>query len=486
MCFSHVSLVAALASNERQDDNPAVSSVDIAGPYVVAGPGDTPSRRKIFVCQPTSRGDEEHCAKHILATLARRAYRRPVTERGVETLLSFYRAGRSEGSFDAGIQAGLERVLVDPNFLFRIERAPTNAAPGAVYRISDLALASRLSFFLWSSIPDDELLELAVRGQLREPRILEQQTRRMLADPRSKALVDNFVGQWLYVRNLRSVNPDSQTYPDFDDSLRDAFQRETELFVESQLRADRSVVDLLSANYTFVNERLARHYGIPSVYGSRFRRVTLSNTEQRGGLLGHGGLLTVTSYPTRTSPVLRGKFLLENILGIPVPPPPANVPALPERGEGGKPTSVRERLEQHRKNPVCATCHAPMDPLGFALEQFDGIGKWRTSEGGTPIDTATALATGIKFTGLAGLREVLLGKREQFVRTVAEKLLMYALGRRIEYYDLPTLRKIAREAASSNYRWSSIVVGIVQSAPFQMRRAAPDSAASVTSATAAN
>ena len=480
--FQRPEFGVGLSRNERQDGNPAVGSVDIAGPYAVAGPGDTPSRRKVFVCRPTRRADEERCAKQILSTLARRAYRRPVTERDVEALLSFYRAGRKERSFDAGIQAGLERLLVDPDFLFRIERAPIDAAPGAIYRISDLELASRLSFFLWSSIPDDELLELAARGTLREPGILEQQTRRMLADPRSKALVDNFVGQWLYVRNLRSVTPDSQTFPEFDDNLREAFQRETELFVESQLREDRSVVDLLSANYTFVNERLARHYGIPNVYGSRFRRVTFGDTEQRGGLLGHGGLLTVTSYPTRTSPVLRGKFLLENILGVRVPPPPANVPSLPEKGEGGEPASVRERLEQHRKNSVCAVCHSQMDPLGFALEQFDGIGKWRTSESGIPIDTSSALANGTKFQGLAGLRTVLLEDRELFVRTVTEKLLMYALGRQIEYYDLPTIRKIAREATSSNYRWSSIVLGIVQSVPFQQRRAAPDAVPSVANA----
>jgi len=461
----------ALAINSVPDGNPALGGIDIAGPYSVNSPGDTPSRRKVFACRPSRPADEEACATQILSTLARRAYRRPVTDEDVETLLSFYQEGRREGSFDVGIQAGIERVLAAPDFIFRIERDPAGVAPGTPYRLTDLELASRLSFFLWSSIPDDELLDAAVRGKLKDPKVLGQQVRRMLVDSRSKALIDNFVGQWLYLRNIGTVYPDPYEYPEFDDSLREAFQRETELFVESQIREDRSVVDLLSANYTFVNERLARHYGIPNIYGSRFRRVTLQQPEQRGGLLGQGSLLTVTSYPNRTSPVLRGKWLLENILGAPTPPPPPDVPSLPERGEGNKPASVRERLELHRRNPTCAVCHSQMDPLGFALENFDAIGGWRTiGEGRRPIDASGALPSGTKFAGLSGLRSVLLDRREQFVKTVSEKLLMYALGRGVEYYDLPAARKIVRDAASTDYRWSSVIVGIVSSAPFQMRR----------------
>ena len=459
----------ALAINAVPDGNPAVGSVTISGPYGDGSAGATASRRKIFICQPTRSGDEASCAQTILSTLARRAYRRPVTKREVETLLSFYKLGRAEGTFDAGIQAAIERLLVDPNFVFRIERDPAKAAPGAVYQLTDFELASRLSFFLWSSIPDDELLDLAARGKLRDPKVLEGQVVRLLADGRSKALTDNFVGQWLYLRNIRTVYPDPDVFPEFDDNLRDALQRETELFFESQLREDRSMTELLSANYTFLNERLARHYQIPNVYGNRFRRVTLSDA-RRGGLLGHGSLLTVTSYPNRTSPVLRGKWLLENFVGNPPPPPPPDVPALPDRGEGGKVASVRERLEQHRKNPACSTCHAPMDPLGFALENFDAIGGWRSTEAGSAIDASGALPNGSKFEGPAELREVLLGQREQFVRTVTEKLMMYALGRGVEYYDLPVIRQITREAAPKDYRWSSIIAGIVKSTPFQMRR----------------
>ena len=463
-----------LAVNERWDGNAAVDGVAIGGPYTVDGPGDTSSRRQIFVCRPQRSKDEEACAKKILSTLARRAYRRPVTSADVETLLSFYQSGRRQGTFDAGIQSALGRLLVDPDFLFRIERDPPHVASSTTYRISDLELASRLSFFLWSSIPDDELLEVAARGKLNDPKVLGEQVRRMLADARSKTLVDNFTGQWLVLRNLRSVSPDPNVFPDFDENLRAAFQRETELFVDSVLREDRSVVELLTADYTFVNERLARHYRIPNVYGNRFRRVTLTG-EQRGGLLGHGSLLTVTSYPNRTSPVLRGKWVLESILGTPPPPPPPNVPGLPDRGEGGKPASVRERLEQHRKNPACAVCHAPMDPLGFALENFDAIGTWRTTnEARAPIDTSAALPDGTQFQGLAGLRGVLLSHREHFVGALTEKLLAYAVGRGVEYYDQPSIRKIIRDAAPNDYRWSSIVLGIVQSTTFQMRRSASE------------
>jgi mono/diheme cytochrome c family protein len=469
----------ALAINGRQDDNPSLGSLEIDGPYSAGQPGDTPSRRRIFVCQPSHRSapetpaSDDGCARKILSTLARRAYRRPVTDADLRTLIEFYRAGRQQGNFDAGIQMAIERLLADPEFLFRVERAPAGLAAGASYRISDLDLASRLSFFLWSSIPDDELIDAAAQGKLKEPAVLERQVRRMLADQRSRAMVDNFVGQWLLVRDINSVYPDPATFPEFDDNLRAAFEQETERFVESQLRENRSIVDLLSADYTFLNERLARHYGIPNVYGTRFRRVQLADPAERGGLLGQGSLLTVTSYANRTSPVLRGKWLLANILGTPVPPPPPDVPSLKETGENGKPASVRERLEQHRRNPVCSSCHSQMDPLGFALENFDAVGKWRdTAEGGAPVDASAALPNGARFQGLNGLREVLLARREQFVRTVTEKLLTYALGRGVEYYDLPVIRRIVRGAGPDD-RWSAIISGITASTPFQMRLAEP-------------
>ncbi|MCY3842862.1 MAG: DUF1592 domain-containing protein [Acidobacteria bacterium] len=460
--------------DERYDDHAAVEQVAVGGPYAVEGPGDTPSRREIFVCHPTdgaTAGDEEACAERILGKLARRAYRRPVGGGDVEALLDFFRAGRRDGGFDDGIQFAVERMLVDPEFLFRIERDPEDAAPGTPYRLGDLELASRLSFFLWSSIPDDELLRAAAEGRLRDPAELERQTRRLLADPRSRALVDNFASQWLRLRNLESQERESADYPEFDENLREAFRRETELFVESSIREDRSLLELLGANYTFVNERLARHYGIRGVYGDRFRRVTLDPDHPRGGLLGHGGLLMVTSYPNRTSPVVRGKWLLETILGAPPPEPPPNVPGLPDRGEGGEPASVRERLERHRANPACAGCHAPMDPLGFALENFDAIGSWRaTSEAGRPIDASATMPSGEAFEGPAGLRRVLLSRGEDFAATVTEKLLAYSLGRGLEYTDRPAVRRILRDAADDDYRWSSIVLGIVKSTPFQWRR----------------
>jgi hypothetical protein len=458
-----------LAINEKFDGNPAIESIAVGGPFAVEGPGETPTRNTIFVCRPKGAEDEDSCATRILSTLARRAYRRPLTPDDVQTLVGFYRTGRDEGSFDAGIEFALERILIDPDFLFRTERDPEGATPGTVHRLSDVELASRLSFFLWSSIPDEELLEVAIRGKLKDAATLDKQVRRLLADPRSKALVDNFAGQWLVVRNVRNVTPDPDLFPDFDENLREAFQQETELFVESQLRENRSVPELLTADYTFLNERLARHYRISNVYGSRFRRVSF-NDGQRGGLLGQGSILTVTSYPNRTSPVLRGKWLLENILGTPPPPPPPNVPALKDKGEDGAPQSVRDRLEAHRKNPACASCHAQMDPLGFALENFDAIGTWRTHEADRPIDPSGVLPGGTGFRGVAGLRTLLAGRREQFVETVAEKLLAYALGRGVEYYDLPAIRKITRDAASTDYRWSSVIVGIVKSTPFQMRR----------------
>jgi mono/diheme cytochrome c family protein len=451
--------------------NARVGTVSIGGPYRIDGPGDTPSRREIFVCQPQAGVDDESCATTILSRLARRAYRRPVTARDIQTLLAFYRSGRSaRGSFEAGIQLALERLLADPDFLLRIQRDPPRAAAGRPYRLSDLDVASRLSFFLWSSIPDDQLLDLAERGTLTTPPVLEQQVRRMLADARAGTLVDNFGAQWLHLRSLSDVVGDPLVFPDFDQNLVDAFQKETELFFASTVREDRSVLDLLGADYTFVNERLARHYGIPGIYGNRFRRVTLPNLQQRGGLLGHGGLLALTSYPTRTSPVLRGKWLLDTILGAPPPPPPPDVPDLPERGEGGRAVSVRQRLEQHRSSPTCASCHAAIDPLGFALENFDGLGAWRTvDEAGRPVDATGVMPGGEKVEGLAGLRALLLSQREQFVGTVTEKLLAYALGRGLEYYDQPTVRKIVRDAAAEEHRWSALILGVVKSPAFLMR-----------------
>jgi uncharacterized protein DUF1592/uncharacterized protein DUF1588/uncharacterized protein DUF1587/uncharacterized protein DUF1595/uncharacterized protein DUF1585 len=456
---------------EEEDDLPAVDHVTIAGPYSRQGSGDTLSRRRIFVCRPIDGKEENNCAREILATLARRAYRRPVTDADVQTLLVFYKSGRKQRDFEAGIEVALKAMLVSPQFLFRIERDPASVAPGAAYRVSDIELASRLSFFLWSSIPDDELLDAAERGKLHDPAILEQQVRRMLADSRSRALVSNFAGQWLYVRNIQKVVPDRDAFPEFDGNLREAFQQETELFFESMLREDRSVLDLLNADYTFLNERLARHYGIPNIYGSHFRRVTLSD-ENRKGLVGQGSILTVTSYANRTSPTLRGKWLLENILGSPPPPPPNNVPSLKDRGDDGKILSVRQQMEQHRKDPACAGCHTRMDPLGFALENFDAIGRWRTTSGAdrTPIDSSGILPDGTHFNGPADLRKVLLDRPEEFVTTVSEKLLTYALGRGTEYYDAPAIRKIVREAAPGGYRWSSLILGVAQSMPFQMRR----------------
>lgn len=456
--------------NAVQPEGVGVGSVTIEGPYNIKGSGDTPSRGQIFICHPVGK-DDQSCARKILSALARRAYRRPVTDQDIEDLLALYKVGRSQGGFEAGIGRSLEGMLTSPDFLFRIEHDPANVAPGAAYLLSDLDLASRLSFFLWSSIPDDELLTLAERGKLKEPGVLDQEIRRMLKDPRSNALVDNFAGQWLYLRNLRLVSPDASTFPEFDDNLRDAFEQETKLFLESMLREDRSVLNLLDADYTFLNDRLARHYQIPNVFGSDFRRVTLTD-ENRRGLLGQGSILTVTSYATRTAPTLRGKWLLDNILGTPPPPPPPNVPSLTE-GKDVKSMTMRQRMEQHRANPVCASCHARMDPLGFALENFDAIGKWRTTEGNTPIDASGTMPDGTKFKGPAELRKALLGNPDQFVATLTDKLLTYALGRGTEYYDAPAVRKITHEAAAANYRWSAIISGIVKSTPFQMRLAQP-------------
>ncbi len=454
-----------------------VDTVRLEGPFDPTGPGDTPSRRRIFVCRPAGEAGAEPCAREILGTLARRAYRRPVSDTDVETLLQFYRSGYSEGGFERGIQEGLARLLVSPQFLFRIERDPAQLAAGGVYEISDLELASRLSFFLWSSIPDDELLAIAADGRLRDPGVLGAQVRRMLADPRAAALARNFGGQWLYIRNLQAVDPDASAYPDFDDNLREAFQRETELFIESQMRDDRPLTELLTADYSYLNERLARFYGVRNVYGAHFRRVPLRDLN-RAGLLGHGSVLTVTSYATRTSPVVRGKYLLDNILGAPPPPPPPNVPALEDAaGDGHEPASIRELMATHRRNPACATCHLRMDPLGFALENFDGIGRWREMDGPTPIDASGVLPDGTAFDGPVEFREALLDRSGEFVRTFAEKLLTYALGRPVRHYDIPAVRSILRDAAAEDHRWSSLVLGIVESPPFQMRRVREEPAA---------
>ena len=471
----------AVTSYEYAGDqtvDPGVLRVELRGPYNVTGRGDTPSRRTLFSCRPpadavASGSDELACAREILGTLARRAFRRPVTEGDLEMLLGFFEMGRADRDFDAGVEMALRRVLVSPDFLFRRERDPEGIAPGASYTISELELASRLSFFLWSSIPDEALLNLAERGELRRPGVLEGQVGRMLADPRARALVDNFGGQWLYLRNMALVSPDPYAFADFDANLREAMAREMELFLDSQMREDHSVLGLMTSDQTFVNQRLAEHYGIPNIYGNHFRRITLGDElEPRYGLLGKGSLLTVTSYAHRTSPVVRGKWLLENVLGTPPPPPPPNVPALAENKDSGEaPKSVRERMEAHRANPVCAACHRVMDPLGFALENFDGIGRWRsTNEAGTPIDTAGQLADGTPVDGPIGLRSALLKRPESFVTTVTEKLLTYGLGRGVEYYDAPAVRRIVRDAAADDYRWSVLIAGIARSVPFQMRR----------------
>ncbi len=445
-------------------------NVTISGPYDVKGPGDTPSRQRIFVCRPAGASDELPCAKRILSTLERRAYRRPVTDSDLDDLLPFYTAGRAEAGFELGIQKALERMLVSPQFLFRIERDP-GAGANAVARISDLELASRLSFFLWSSIPDDELLDAAAKGKLKDPAVLEQQVQRMLTDPRSESLVTNFAAQWLFLRDVAAKQPDVLMFPDFDDGLRNGFQRETELFLDSILRENRSVLELLTANYTFLNERLAKHYGIPNVEGSYFRRYTFPDGSVRGGLLGQGSILTLTSYATRTSPVLRGKWVLENLLSDAPPPPPPDVPALKTEGkQAGETLSMRAAMTQHRANPVCAGCHARMDPIGFAMENFDAVGRWREAESGNAIDASGVFPDGTKFEGMAGLKKVLLSHPDQFVGTLAGKLLMYGIGRNLQYYDTPAVRGIVREAAKSNYTLSSLVMGVVKSTPFQMRQ----------------
>ena len=498
---------------------PAINSVTISGPYKVTGSGDSPSRRRVFVCKPasakgsgeagSSSAEETACARRILSTLARRAYRRPANETDVRDLLPFYEQGRKQGSFDLGIQKALERLLVSPQFLFRIEREPLDSARGkpasvavgTPYRVSDIELASRLSFFIWSSIPDDELLDAAATGRLKDPKVLEQQVRRMLSDPRSESLVTNFAAQWLYLRDISAKLPDEILFADFDETLRAAMQRETELFISSVFRPatctqgaptlrlaqgrpeqgrgtscvegreNRSVLDLLRANYTFLNERLARHYGVPNIKGSYFRRVTFPEGSVRGGLLGQGSVLTITSYSTRTSPVLRGKWVLENLLSAAPPPPPPNVPSLNTEKAPGKPLTLREAMIQHRASPACAGCHARMDPIGFAMENFDAVGRWRERDGEQPIDATGVFPEGTKFDGIPGLKKELLRQPEQFVGTVAERLLMYAVGRNLQYYDAPTVRAVMREAAPADYTLASLVLGIVKSRPFQMREA---------------
>ena len=450
---------------------PAVYEISIVGPYNPAGAGDTPSRARIFTCRPAAADDEDACAADILSTLMRRAYRRPVTGADLERPLELYRAARDEGGFDAGIEMGLAAVLVSPEFLFRVERDPAGVEAGAAYHLSDLELASRLSFFLWSSVPDDELLAAAERGELTAPDELRRQVRRMLADPRASNLVTNFAGQWLHLRNLEAITPDMRVFPDFDDNLRQAFRQETEMLVESVLREDRSVVDLLRADYTYLNERLAKHYGVPHVYGSRFRRVEFEEGGTRGGLLRQGSILLATSYATRTSPVIRGKWVLDNILGVPPPPPPPNVPELEETGTGTRARSMKERMSAHRENPACASCHKLMDPVGFALENYDAVGRWRDADGGTPVDATGTLFDGTAVDGVDALEAALLRRPELFVGTVVEKLLTFAIGRGVGHTDAPAVRAILRAAEEEDYRFSSLVLGVVESMPFQMRRA---------------
>jgi hypothetical protein len=451
-----------------------VFAISVLGPYNPTGPGETPSRKKIFVCHPTAPAQEEACARKIFTNLTRRAYRRPVTAADVSPLMGFYDRERKTGSFDEGIEAGLRAVLVSPNFLFREERDPGNVKPGAVYRLGDYELASRLSYFLWSSMPDEELFKLAENGKLHVPAVLDQQVHRMLEDPKAKSLVTNFAGQWLFLRNVESDKKDKDVFPDYDQALRDDFKTETEMFFGSILQNDGSLLDLLRADYTYLNQNLAEFYGVPNVYGPAFRKVVLKDVNRRG-LLGQGSLLAVTSYPNRTSVVQRGKWILENLLGTPPPPPPPDVPALQPHGSSGKMT-LRQAMEQHRANPTCAVCHSRMDPIGFALENFNAVGKWRVlDDTGAKIDASGTLPGGTTFYGPAGLTKLLATDRKmEFVTTFTRKLMTYALGRGVEAYDEPVIRSITRDAARTDFRMSSLIMGIVHSAPFQMRKAAED------------
>lgn len=449
---------------------PAVYSVTITGPFDPTGAGDTPSRRRIFACRPASAAQEPACAKRIISTVTRRAYRRPVTDEDLKTPLAFYEQGYAEGGFEVGIETALRKILIAPEFLFRVEQDPEGRRQ-QVYRVSDIELASRLSFFLWSTIPDDELLDLAARGKLRDSKVLEQQVRRMLADPRSASLVDNFGGQWLYLRNLAAIVPDTRMFPMFDDNLRQAFKNETELFFESIIRENRSVLDLLRANYTFLDERLAKHYGVPGVYGTQFRRVSLPAGSVRGGLLGQGSILLATSYANRTSPVLRGKWVLENIIGTPPPAPPPGVPPLKEAKSEDHVPTMRERMAEHRANPACSSCHMLMDPIGLSMENFDAIGRWRSKgEDGVPIDAAGGLPNGETFESVAGLKRALLNRSDRFVAAITEKLLTFALGRGMEPFDAPAVRAVVRSSLPDDYRFETVVLNIVKSTPFQMRR----------------
>ena len=450
---------------------PTLDYVNILGPYDISGSGNTASRDKIFTCYPASAAEESACAQQILSDLGRQAYRRPLQEQDMALLMRYYQAGHDSGGFESGVQRALRFILTSPEFIFRSEPDPEHVAPGEVYALNDIALASRLSFFLWSSIPDEELLSLAEAGRLSEPAVLEQQLTRMLQNPKANALVDNFAAQWLLLRNLQSIQPGTRNFPNFDNKLRDAFRTETELFISSIIANDSSVMDLLDADYTYVNDRLASHYSIPNIYGSHFRRVDQTN-EQRRGLLGHGSILTVTSYPDRTSPVLRGKWVMENILGAPPPPPPPDVPELEEASHGSNSLSVRERLIKHQENPACSGCHSALDPLGFAMENFDAVGRFRTRDESGPIDASGQLANGTPINGAADLQAVLSSRPDYFVNTMTEKLMTYALGRGLEHYDMPLVRKITDEAAEDDYRFSAIVRGIVNSVPFRMKRAA--------------
>jgi hypothetical protein len=468
--------IAHFNMNRHPRLQPAVHSVSIAGPFAAAGVGDTPSRAKIFVCRPASPADEAACARQIVTAFARRAYRRPVGLQDLTAPMRFYERARAAGGFEEGIELALRALLASPEFVFRIEREPAAVAAGAAYRVGDVELASRLSFFLWSSIPDEELLAIAEQGRLKDPVVLDGQVRRMLADARADALTTNFASQWLYLRNLAASEPNLRLFPNFDDNLRQGFRRETELFFQSIVQENRSVLDLLDADYTFLNERVARHYGIPNVYGDRFRRVSLPSDSARRGLLGQGSILTVTSHSTRTSPVRRGKWVLDNIIGMPPPPPPPNIPPLKEKGSNGEAQTMRQLMAEHRSNATCASCHATMDPLGLALENFDAIGRWRTvDEARLPIDASGSFPDGRRFDGVAALRSAILERPELFVDTLSEKLLTYALGRGAGANDAPAVRQIRRDASADHYRFASLVAAIARSTPFQMRRAEEES-----------
>ncbi len=450
--------------------DPHLQTLTVSGPFHPTGAGDTPSRKRIFVCRPQNSAKEDACARTIVTTLLKHAFRQQPTPGDIQRVMEFYSKGRQGGTFDSGIQAALERILASPRFLFRVEHDQDAVTAAGLYPISGSELASRLSFFLWSSIPDDALLDLASHNKLQDEATLDRQVRRMVADPRAEALVTNFAGQWLQLRNLNNFQPNTDIFPDFDDNLRQGFRRETELLFHSVVQEDRSVLDLLTADYTFVNERLAKHYGIPGIYGSRFRRVSISD-EARKGLLGQGSILALTSHAERTSPVVRGKWVLENLLGLEVPPPPPDVPPLKERKEGDKPLTMREQMAEHRANAVCASCHKTLDPIGFALENFNAVGAWRKEDAGTPIDASGVLADGSKVNGVVELRQDLLSRPENFATTVTKKLLIYALGRGLDERDMPQVRAIVRDAARDNYRFSSLVLGIVRSTPFRMNTA---------------